>query len=343
MPQFLPTRLPEEPKFKEWKRGEYLILEANPDFYNGRPKLDRVIYKFLPDPNVRLVQLKKGEIDIAQLTPKQVSAIKDSGAIGMEVVESADYRVMMFNFRYPLFQDVRVRHAIQYATDRKALVDGALVGYGSPAYGPLQFSWVSSPDIPRHDNDLKRAEVLLAEAGWRRGKDGVMEKNGQRLSFPLTVPANDPVRADLAVLLADQLKRASIEAIVEVKDWSVVKIPKVQALILGGGFPDEPDEDLYNFFASNIGDKGSNYSGYNNPRIDALLMQGRAALHQQARKQIYQEVQKQLVLDPPYNYLVYLKHIYGVRKGVSGFSHRVFGHGTSPLWNIEEWTTGEKL
>lgn len=325
-------------KFKEWKRGEYLILEANPDFYNGRPKLDRVIYKFLPDPNVRLVQLKKGEIDIAQLTPKQVSAIEDSGAIGMEVVESADYRVMMFNFRYPLFQDVRVRQAIQYATDRKALVDGALVGYGSPAYGPLQFNRVSSPDIPRHDNDLKRAEALLAEAGWRRGKDGVMEKNGQRLSFPLTVPANDPVRADLAVLLASQLKRAGIEAIVEVKDWSVVKIPKARALILGGGFPDEPDEDLYNFFASNIGDKGSNYSGYNNPRIDALLMQGRAALDPQARKRIYQEVQKQLVLDPPYNYLVYLKHIYGVRKGVSGFSHRVFGHGTSPLWNIEEWT-----
>lgn len=260
----------------------------------------------------------------------------------MEVVETADYRVMMFNFRYPLFQDVRVRQAIQYATDRKALVDGALVGYGSPAYGPLQFNWVSSPAMPRHDNDLKRAEALLVEVGWRRGKDGILEKNGQRFSFPLTVPANDPIRTDLAILLASQLKRVGIEAIVEVKDWSVIKIPQMQALILGGGFPDEPDEDLYNFFVSTRDNTGSNYSGYNNPRVDALLAQGRAALDPQARKLIYQEVQKQLVLDPPYNYLVYLKHIYGVRKGVSGFTHRVFGHGTSPLWNIEEWTIGEE-
>lgn len=326
-------------KFAEWKRGEYLVLVANPDFYGGRPKLDRIIYKFIPDPNVQLVQLKKGEIDIAKISPKQVSAIRPSDGVAVEVVEkSADYRVMMFNFRYPLFQDVRVRQAIQYATDRQALVDGALLGYGRPAYGPLQFNWAGAQEIPRHDHDLKKAEVLLKEAGWRRGNDGILEKEGRRFSFHLIAGANDPLRVDLATLLAGQLKQVGIEAMVEVKDFSSFKIEAVEALILGGGFADEPDDDLYRIFSSRLGKDGRNYSGYRNEQVDRLLEKGRSTGDPDARKRIYQEIQRELIVDPPYNFLVYLKPLYAVRKGIAGFRHKIFGHRTTPLWNVEEWS-----
>jgi peptide/nickel transport system substrate-binding protein len=324
-------------QIEEWKRGEYLILKANPAFYDGPPKLDRVIYKFLPDPNVRLVQLKKGEVDVAEIKPKQVAAIKPGDDIGLEIVDTTDYRVMMFNLRDPLFQDVRVRRAIQYATDRKALVHGALLGYGYPAYKPLQFHWISENNSADADNDLKKSEDLLAGAGWVRGSDGIFTKQGKKFSFSLTVPANDPVRQDLAILLASQLLRAGIEAKVDVRDSSTIKIRALQSFILGGGIPGEPDEDVYSYFSSRAGEHGSNYSGYRNDRVNELLEQGRVTLDPAMRKAIYQQLQATLVEDPPYNYLVYLKHIYGVRKGVKGFSHRVFGHGTSPLWNIEEW------
>lgn len=324
-------------KLKEWKRGEYLILEANPDFYDGRPRLDQVIYKFLPDPNVRLVQLKKGEVDVAEIKPRQVAAIKPGDNIHLEIVDTADYRVMMFNLRDPLFHDLHVRQAIQYATDRKALVQGALLGYGYPAYGPLQYHWTSMPGLTGPDNDLKKSEDLLTTAGWVRGNDGIFAKDGQKLSFPLTVPANDPVRQDLAALLADQLHRAGIEVRTQVRDTSGIKIPTLAAFVLGGGIPGEPDEDVYAYFSSGNRAGGSNYSGYRSAKVDDLLERGRITLDPEARKTIYQQLQTALIEDPPYNYLVYLKHIYGVRKGVSGFSHRVFGHGTSPLWNIEQW------
>jgi peptide/nickel transport system substrate-binding protein len=324
-------------QIEEWKRGEYLILKANPAFYDGPPKLDRVIYKFLPDPNVRLVQLKKGEVDVAEIKPKQVAAIKPGDDIGLEIVNTTDYRVMMFNLRDPLFQDVRVRRAIQYATDRKALVHGALLGYGYPAYKPLQFHWISENDGAGADNDLKKSEDLLTAAGWVRGSDAIFAKKGKKLSFSLTASANDPVRQDLAILLASQLLRAGIEAKVEVRDSSAIKIRALQSFILGGGIPGEPDEDAYSYFSSRAGEHGSNYSGYRNDRVDELLEQGRVTLDPAMRKAIYQQLQSTLVEDPPYNYLVYLQHIYGVRKGVKGFSHRVFGHGTSPLWNIEQW------
>lgn len=329
-------------KLKEYRRGEYLILEANEDFYNGAPKLQQVIYKFLPDPNVRLLQLKKGEIDVAQLTPKQLAAIKPEDGIRIEVVDTADYLVMMFNFREKLFQDIRIRRAIQCATDRNALVRGALMGYGYPAYGPLQFNTVSKPVLEEAcDNKLDRSRSMLADAGWKPGQDGLLQKNGQKMSFPIFVMANDPVRQDLAVLLSQQLRKVGIDAHVQVRDYSTFKIKQVPAFILGGGQPGEPDEDLYPYFLSSNAKHGSNYSGYNNPVVDKLLEQGRATLNAQEQQTIYQKLQTELIENPPYNYLVYLKHVYGVRNRASGFTHKVFGHGTSPLWNIEQWSVAQ--
>lgn len=326
-------------KFKSRKPGEYLELVANADFYDGTPAFERVIYKFLPDPNVRLVQLKKGDIDVAPLTPKQVAAVTADDPFRIETTPSADYRVMMFNHREPLFQDVRVRQAIQFATDREALVKGALLGYGTAAYGPLQFNRMSmpEPELLKHDNNLERAEQLLNEAGWERGKNNIMYKDGDKFSFVLTAPSSDPVRVDLATLLADQLKRVGIEARVRVKNWAVISIPKTQSLILGGGLPGDPDDDLYRFFSSHMLDAGSNYSGFSNSRVDALLAKGRRTLSEEKRIEIYQHLQRELTENPAYNYLVYLEHVYGVRKGVEGFQKKIFGHGTSPLWNIEQW------
>lgn len=326
-------------KFNSRKAGEYLELVANPDFYDGEPAFKRVIYTFVPDPNVRLVQLKKGDIDVAALTPKQIAAVKESDPFRIETTPSADYRVMMFNHRDPLFKDIRVRQAIQFATNRDALVKGALLGYGHAAYGPLQFNRMSVPEseLLKHDNNLERAEQLLNQAGWQRSEDGFMYKAGQRFSFVLTAPVSDPVRVDLATLLAMQLKRLGLEVKIDVKDWAIINIPQTQSLILGAGVPGDPDSDLYRFFSSNMLDVGSNYSGYSNPVVDNLLAQGRRALNEEARIKIYQQLQTELIKNPAYNYLVYLEHVYGVRKGVAGFQQKIFGHGTSPLWNIEKW------
>jgi len=323
-------------KFESRRRNEYLVYVANPDFYLGAPKVDRLIYKIIPDSNVRLIQLVKGEIDVAGLNPKEVSSLKGSD-IEIKVLDSADARVMMFNFKYVPFQDVRVRRAIQYATDRQALVDGALLGYGVPAYAPLQMLPESALDLPKHDNDLERAKALLAEAGWKPGSDGIAMKDGQALSFELVVPTNDPTRLDLAQMLSAQLRRAGIDARVVVKDWSAFKIQDATALILGGGAPDDADDNVYRFFSSKLGAEGTNYNAYSNPKVDVLLDAARNELDADKRKRLYQDLQRELVNDPPYNQLVYLKHIYGVRKGWNGFRPRLVGHGTTPLWNIEEW------
>lgn len=325
-------------RFLARKRGEYFIYEANADYYGGRPAVDRLVYKFLPDPNVRLAQLIKGEVDVARLNPKDVAAVRNNADVEVRVLDSADFRVMMFNMNFPLFQDVRVRRAIQYATDRQALVDGALLGYGVPGYGPLQMMDLSSPDLPEFDNDPAAASALLREAGWSPGADGVLVRDGVRFSFPLVAAANDAVRQDLATLLADQLRRVGIEVKVQIKDWKAFTINEEPAVIIGGGYADDADGNLYRYFSSRIGNEGTNFSNYRNERVDQLLEDARNSLDPEDRARIYRELQHELVMDPPFNFLVYQQHIYGVRKEWSGFKPRLVGHGTTPLWNVEEWT-----
>ena len=325
-------------KFESRRRGEYLVYTANKDFYLGLPKIDRLIYKIIPDSNVRLIQLLKGEIDVAGLNPKEVSGLSANPDVAIKVLDSADARVMMFNFKYAPFRDVLVRRAIQYATDRQALVEGALLGYGVPAYGPLQMLPESASELPRYDNDLEKSKTLLREAGWLPGEDGVMAKGGQRLSFELVAPANDATRQDLAVMLSGQLRKAGIDARVAIKDWKAFRIEDATALILGGGVADDPDSNVYSYFSSKLGDEGTNFNGYRNERVDALMDAARNELNPDKRVGLYRELQQTLIEDPPYNYLVYLKHIYGVRKDWSGFKPRLAGHDTTPLWNIEEWS-----
>ncbi len=324
-------------KLSVWKRGEYMVFEANSQFYDGRPKLDRLVYKFIPDSNVRLVQLKNGEVDITEIKPKQVQALKGADNFTIETVNSTDYRAMMTNHRYPIFRDIKVRQALQYATDRKALVTGALLGYGVPAYGPLQMHDISFPEMSHHDNNPGKAESLMKEAGWVRGSDGIYQKNGERFSIALVAPSNEPERQDLAILLAEQLKRAGFDVQVQIKDFASFNIRDVSSIILGLGYPGDPDDDLYKYFSSDLQFSGMNYSGYKNEKVDILLKKAREEIDPEKRKALYQEIQREMVNDPPLNYLVYLKHIYAVRKGFSGFEQRVMGHGSSPLWNVEKW------
>ena len=325
-------------KFESRRRGEYLVYTANKDFYLGPPKIDRLIYKIIPDSNVRLLQLLKGEIDVAGLNPKEVSGLSKNPDVAVKVLDSADMRVMMFNFKYAPFRDLRVRRAIQYATDRKALVEGALLGYGVPAYGPLQMLPESAADLPRYDNDVEKAKTLLREAGWLPGADGIVSKAGERLSFELISPMNDPTRQDLAVMLSAQLRRAGIDARLVVKDWKAFRIEDATALILGGGVAEDPDSNVYRYFSSKLGDEGTNFNGYRNDRVDVLMDAARNELNLDKRVALYRDIQQTLIEDPPYNYLVYLKHIYGVRKDWSGFKPRLAGHDSTPLWNIEEWS-----
>ena len=326
-------------KYNEWRKGEYFVMKANTDYYRGKPKLDTVIFKFVPDMNVRAVQLETAELDVALLEPQYLPRLEKSQKVKAYIVPTADYRVMMYNFRNPLWQDVRVRKALNYAVKRDQILQGLLMGHGKIAYGPLQYSWANEENVERFTYNPEKARTMLAEAGWKAGSDGILAKDGQRFSFRLTTFANDPLRVAIANALSTDFKEIGVEAIPDPKPRGTFKWPEVDAFVLGWGSPFDPDDHTYKLFHSSQIKDGWNLGAYQDPMVDQLLDQARTTSDLGERKKYYSLFQKRLADNPPYDFLVYLDAVWVVNKDVTGIRTRALGHhGAGFLWNIEEWS-----
>lgn len=329
-------------KLTEWRKGEFMTLEANTAFYTGRPKLDKFIIKFVPDAAARLLQLKNGEVDGAFLEPKQVEQFKTSDKINLYIWPTADYRVLLYNLKNPMLADPKVRTALEYALDRDAIVKSVLVGYGEAANGPLQKSDVANPDV-KFGYDPAKLKQLMGEAGWTAGSDGIWQKDGKKLSLTLTAPSADPVRVDLANVAVTSLKQNGIDVKVDPQPWDFIlkNWGSLDLMVLGWGSPYDPDDDTYRLFhSSRVLDKGgSNFGSYANPQVDQLLEKARTTTDAAQRKQLYMDFQKTLASDPPYLWCVYLQAIYGMSKKLSGPQQKLLGHhGSGFVWNIETWS-----
>lgn len=326
-------------RFSQWKKGEAIVMAANKEFYRGVPKVDMLIVKFLADPNVRAVQLETGEIDAALADSMQVGRLEKSAALTVSRMNTADYRVLMYNRKFPFWEDVRVRQALNYAVDRPALVKGILAGWGKPAYGPLQLSWANNADVNQYTYNPEKAKALLAEAGWLPGADGILAKDGKRLSFKLTTFSHDPLRVAFINALSTEFKKIGVEAIPDPRERGSFKIGEMEAFLLGWGSPADPDDHTYKLFHSSQIAGGWNYENYRNDQVDRLLTAARTSGDRAERLKLYGQFQQVLAEDPAFNFLVYLDAALVVNKKVTGVKARVLGHhGAGFLWNVEEWS-----
>ncbi|WP_142826282.1 ABC transporter substrate-binding protein [Planococcus soli] len=326
-------------KLKKWEADHTITLERNEEYYGIAPKLDEVVFKAVPDANTRILQLKTGEIDLALVEPNQLAGINENDPYSVYEVPTADYRAVMYNFNLPLFQDRRVRQAMNYAVNRDELVKGILAEKGEAAYGPLQKSWAGTSNGEEYTYNPQKARQLLAEAGWVKGTDGTLMKEGKRFEFELVSPIQDTVRVALANVVSEQLKPFGIVANPKPIDQNAINYEAEEALIIGWGSEFDPDDHTYRLFhSSEIGDGQYNFGSYQNEKVDELLLKARTTTNTDERKAYYQQFQEEITNDPPYNFLVYLEALYGVNEDVSGISTRTLGHhGFGVLWNIEEW------
>ncbi|MGM9920096.1 MAG: ABC transporter substrate-binding protein, partial [Bhargavaea sp.] len=187
--------------------------------------------------------------------------------------------------------------------------------------------------------DPGRAAELLAESGWKKNSDGILENNGMLLSFELVAPAQDTVRVALANVVSQQLKPLGIDVQPKPVDQNAVKYDGEEALVIGWGSEFDPDDHTYRLFhSSEIGGGQYNFGKYRNDEVDRLLTEARTATDWDKRKAAYAHFQEVLAEDPPYTFLVYLDALYGVNEKVTGISGRTLGHhGFGILWNIEDW------
>ena len=322
-------------RIESWQQGKGITLIKNKEYYRGEPKIERIYFKTVEDTSARALQLRTGELDIAQITPQDAEQFSQSEDFHTYVMSTADYRGILYNFAHPLFRNHRgLSQALSYAIDRQAIVDAILLGYGEAAYSPLQAGPYAKSDINRYDYNPQLCRQLLEANGWITGNDGIYQKDGTRLAFTIHCPQGDQVRLDMALICAQQLRDAGADVTAEVTaqiDWA-----GQAAYLIGWGSPFDPDDHTYKVFGTG---KGSNFSAYSNSKVDSLLTAARETTDEAERLRLYGEFQTALSEDPPYTFLAYLDAIYVASPRVSGIEpDTVLGHhGVGIFHNITEW------
>lgn len=323
-------------KMESWEAGQAIVLTRNESYFRGAPAIERVIFKLVPDDNARAVQMESGELDLALLTPKDAKAFADREGYVCYDMKTADYRGILFNFHHPFWNRNRdIIPAICCAIDREAVIDAVLLGQGIPAYGPLQRNIYNNEAVERYEYDPARARELLVSAGCIMGEDGLYTRDGETLSFVISVGAGDQVRLDIAQAAAQQIREIGIGCTVEIPtqvDWG-----GQMAYLIGWGSPFDADDHTYKVFGT---DKGANYSGYSNAPADQYLIRARQSDDRAVREEAYDRFQEELAKDPAYAFICYIDANYVAKASVRGISaDTVMGHhGVGIFWNIAEWT-----
>ena len=300
-------------KFKEWKTGEKIVLVSNPDYYEGRPYINRYIYRIIPDQATTFLELQTQGVDEVGLTPLQYARQTDTPFFKKYYKKykypSFGYTYLGLNMKDPLFADSRVRLALDYAIDKDEIIKGVLLGLGRVSTGPFPpESWAYNKEIKPAPYDPKKAKELLKEAGWKdHDSDGWLDKEGTRFKFTLLINQGNDPRKTCAEIIQRRLKEVGIEVDIRPIEWAAllsefIDKHKFEAVIMGWNLSRDPDcFDIWHSSKQRPGE--FNFVGYENKEVDSLLEEGRREFDERKRKEIYNKVHQLIFDDHPYIFL----------------------------------------
>jgi peptide/nickel transport system substrate-binding protein len=310
---------------KEFKRDQYLVLEANPHYY-GDVKTKKIVIRFYKDATTLRLALEKGEIDIAwrTLRPNDYKELAQSGKYNVIEVPGGFIRYIVVNVKMEPTKLKLVRQAIAAAVNRPELAQVVFMGTMEPLYSLVPKGLWSHVDVFKEkygDGNIELARKLLKEAGFS-------EQNKAKLVLWYTPSHYGDTEADLAQLLKQQLEKTGMfEVEIKSSEWAtyVKQLRQGQMMLaLLGWYPDyvDPDDFLTPFLHSEANSWTG--SGYKNPEVDKLLDQAVTLTDQQKRAELYKKVQEILAEDVPIVpllqgklYVVTQKNVGGVEIGPS--------------------------
>ena len=329
-------------KFKEWIAGQKIVLEANDDYFEGRPKIDQFVFRIIPDSSTMFQELLSGGVDMMGLNPLQYLRKSETRRIKENYVKfrypANAFTYLGYNLTSPLFSDIQVRQALSYAINRQAIIDGIVLGIGRPCTGPYaHVSWAYNPNARSYEYDPERARRMLAEAGWDdTNNDGILEKNRKPFRFTIMTNQGNSERIRTAEIFQQNLKAVGIEVNIRVMEWQAFleQIDKrsFDAMILGWSMSRDPD--LYDIWHSSKTRKGEyNFIGYKNVEVDRLLVRGRRIFDVEKRKKIYYRIHEILAEEQPYAFLYVPDATPIVHKRFKGIVPAPLGI----FYNFREW------
>jgi peptide/nickel transport system substrate-binding protein len=333
------------------RSGQEWVFEANdafPEALGGRPLLDRLVYRTIPEQTSLIAEILTGRIDLAvSIRPPQVAQLERSDDVRMVNFAVPNWIFLALNTRLPAFAERDVRRAIALAIDRQALVDGIMGGLnvtGRASVTPVHWAFDPSRAVAF---DPDSARVLLERAGWRdRDGDGVRENAaGTPLRFRLKVWQGAGSYRELAEAVQAQLARVGVAAQPEVVEFNTF-LAQIQGHETGGRRVRDFEAAIGNW-TDNLLRKDDSYllhsrhaqsprqwTGFHSPRIDALLDTLSVVMHRDDARPLWSEYQQALIDESPIIFLFYAQGINAVRNRLQGLPAQ---DPRGPLGSVRDW------
>ena len=317
-------------RYVSWKRSDSIQLEPNPYYFRGKPKLEKIIFKIIPDRNTLVTQLQTGEVDLwPEAGQGYLQRLKSIPGLTVINQPSYFYAHLDFNLARPLLGDVRVRRALRYATDRSTIIEKAFHGLGirqesmispaNPAYRPF-------PEIPY---DPAKANALLDDAGWtQRAADGIRMKNGRRLSLEYSLYTGAADIDTMVELIRANWKAVGVEIQLRHYETSLFfALAQNGGIVYGGKFDvtsfswgGSPNGDISEQYGcAFIPPNGQNMPRWCNKRFDADMANFKV-LYGAKERQPYLDDAIQRILDEVPTFVTYINNdIYAYNSDLHGF------------------------
>jgi len=327
--------------FNEYKQGDHITLTGNPTYHQGATALDQYVFKVVKDSTVTLQQLKTSEVDVGGVQAALYDEAKKQTNFDTIPYDTFSYSILVFNLdpaKTTLFADVKVRQALCYALNRPAMVERLRGGLSTIGVGaePIR-SWAYQPDkiTTKYAYDPKKAEQLLDEAGWIKGKDGIRAKDGKRLSFTGRT-FTDVTSQNFMVVFQDNWKAIGVEMTPQSEDFNIFvsRLAKSHDFeMFWEGFAYGVDPDIQARFSSTQFPGGLNYGAYKNPQVDTALDQALHVLDRAKRTDLYVQAQNLIAADCPVLVTDFPQSITGVNKRIKNF----IPNAVSTRFNAHQW------
>lgn len=302
-------------KVEKYTSGQSVSLVRNENYFGSKAYLDKIVFTVVADPNTQIAQALAGDLQIMILDNKAaVERVKSAAGLVVVSRPLVQYYWLALNQTDSRFTDVRVRQAFVNAIDRQAIIKSVELGYGSIANSPITPALKAYYDpslAAKYPYDPAKATALLKEAGWTPGSDGVLQKDGKPFRFTMDVGQRgvlEPVNA----LIQQDLKKVGVVVDLNAMEWNAyiqkdVVRREYTATVNWWTYPSDPD--VFPYYHSSAAGKGFNIPGYQDPKLDDLLVQGQSAGDLEARKAVYKQLQQYTSETLPYLFLWYPQEI----------------------------------
>ncbi len=307
---------------KEFLTDQHALLERFNDYFAEKAKTRYLKYKIIPDPGIRLLEIKKGSIHLTQdnIPFDSLESLQADDALRVMTTPSTSYKYIAFNMRDAALSKIEVRRALAYAINRDEIIEHLLKGYAVKATGVLAPShpYYNRP-VMIYDYNQSLARRLLDKAGYYT--PGAAEAK-PRLSLTY-LTSQDKLGKQIAEVLQQQWAKIGIKLNIKSYEWGAfyddVKKGNFQLYSLQWVGISDPDIYYYVFHSASIPPNGANRGHYIEPGLDELLQKGRITTDPEARKRIYHRVQEMVAEQLPYISLWHPYYIAVMRKELCGY------------------------